>query len=121
MSANIALGGTTFCMIKKIEAVIKKVVGEKVKFSVMASEKSEFGHYSTNAAFLVKEDPKILADKIVKSGGKLFEKFEVAGKFINLWISKETLIKELADILKFKGFKGLNIKSEKINLEFILN
>ena len=105
-------------MISKIEAVIKKVLGKEVKFSVTASEKPEFGHYSTNAAFFVKGDPQKLADEIRQQAKNFFEKVEAKGKFINFWISKNALLEELNKVIKTPKFKIKNLKL-KINIEFI--
>src|SRR3989344_2930699 len=105
-------------MISKIEAVIKKVLGKDVKFSVTASEKPEFGHYSTNAAFFVKGDPQKLADEIRQQAKDFFEKVEAKGKFINFWISKNALLEELNKVIKTPKFKIKNLKL-KINIEFI--
>src|SRR3989344_7756833 len=116
-------------MILKIRKIIGEVLpaGRQVldKFLVTASEKPEFGHYSTNAAFISGRDPNELAKEILlrhsadqNDGSGLFEKVEVKGKFINFWISKEALAKELAEILEAKKFRNLNLKKSKINLEF---
>ena len=94
---------------------VKKVVGDK-KFLITASDKPEFGHYSTNVAFQIPGNPEDLAKKIFEAGGDLFEKYEVKGKFINFWISHDALVEGVAEAAKFKKFKT---KAQKINLEFI--
>lgn len=101
-----------------IEKLVEQAVGSDKKFAVTASEKPEFGHYSTNAAFFAKEAPEVLARRIADKGSGFFEKVKVQGKFINFWISKTALIKELASALKPSKFKTKNLKS-RINLEFI--
>src|SRR3989338_8102252 len=109
-------------MISKIEAVIKKVLGKEVKFSVTASEKPEFGHYSTNAAFFVKGDPQKLADEIRQQAKNFFEKVEAKGKFINFWISKGALLNELGEVLKYPpSLRKAELRKgkQKICLEFI--
>ncbi len=106
------------------QAPFDKALGKQgKKFLVMASEKPEFGHYSTNAAFMIGEDPNKIAKEILRQaqeiyGNDLFEKVEVNGKFINFWISKSALIEELTAVLKTKPY-WLNPKPSKINLEFI--
>ena len=114
-------------MIQKIEAVIEKALGSKVQFFVMASEKSEFGDYSTNVAFSLakelKKSPAEIAGDLVKkiedSDKKgFFEKVESKGGFVNFWISQKVLIDELVSFLKTKSY-NLKAKSLKINLEFI--
>src|SRR5262245_50707984 len=103
-------------MIAKIDAVIKKVVGDK-KFLITASDKPEFGHYSTNIAFQIPGNPEELAKKIFDAGKKLFEKYEVKGKFINFWISHNALVEGVAESVNPKLKIG-NSKL-KINLEFV--
>ncbi len=102
-------------MIQRIEAVIKKVVGEK-KFLVTASDKPEFGHYSTNVAFQIPGNTEDLAKKIFEAGKDLFEKVEAKGKFINFWLSHNALVEGVAEAVKpkLKADKKL-----KINLEFV--
>lgn len=111
-------------MIEKIRKIIESVVGKGKKFLVVASEKSEFGHYSTNVAFFVQKDAQELTDEILrfaqndKESRDLFEKVEAKGKFINFWISKNALVEELSTVLKTKRYT-LYPKPLKINLEFI--
>jgi len=105
-------------MIHRISEIIKKVVGGEIEFNISIPDQENFGHYATNAAFMVKQDPKVLADKIKDVGGDLFEKVEVAGKFINFWISPRALLEELGEVLKSKRL--INSKTQQlINLEFI--
>ena len=47
----------------KIASIIRSIVGEGPKFNVLPSEKPEFGHYATNVAFMVKEDPAVLVER----------------------------------------------------------
>src|SRR3989338_5741510 len=121
-------------MIKKIEAVIKKSVGGKVQFFVAASEKPEFGDYSTNVAFVLakeetfqqaqgKKSPAEIAGDLVKkikdSDQKgFFDKVESTGGFVPFWLSKQALIDELGSLLKTKSYNP-KVKRLKINLEFI--
>ena len=106
-------------MIHRISEIIKKVVGGEIEFNISIPDQENFGHYATNAAFMVKQDPKVLADKIKDVGGDLFEKVDVAGKFINFWISPGELLKELEIILKSKKLPASNVSPQTINLEFI--
>lgn len=105
-------------MIDKLRTIIESVIGSEKKFLVTASEKPEFGHYSTNAAFMVSENPVQLAEKIKKAGGDIFEKVEAKGKFINFWITPKALASELTEVLKFPSSRKAT-KGKKINLEFI--
>src|SRR3989344_5061281 len=101
-------------MIHRISEIIKKVVGGEIEFNISIPDQENFGHYATNAAFMVKQDPKVLADKIKDVGGDLFEKVEVAGKFINFWISPRALLEELGEVLKSK--KLINSKTQQLGV-----
>ncbi len=118
-------------MIEKIESIIKKVVGSSFaeasegkdkKFLITASDKPEFGHYSTNVAFFVKESPEVIAKEVLRQaqelyGGSFFEKYEVKGKFINFWLTHDAIVQGVAEATSSK-FKVQSSKL-KINLEFI--
>lgn len=100
-------------MIEKISELIRKVIGEGPKFNVTPSEKPEFGHYVTNVAFMSKEDPAVLVEKIKNAGGDLFEKVSATGKFINFWISPEAFRSELKNILaQGKSYGDSNLGSD---------
>lgn len=114
-------------MVEKIKKIISDAVGKEIG-QVLVSEKSEFGDYSTNAAFMLakelKKPPlevaKELAEKIKTADkGKIFSKVEAAPPgFVNFWISPKILQRELADVLKLKSYK-LQTNKLKINAEFI--
>ncbi|TSC82231.1 MAG: arginyl-tRNA synthetase [Parcubacteria group bacterium Gr01-1014_19] len=108
-------------MIEKISELIRKVVGEGPKFGVTPSEKPEFGHYATNVAFMVKEDPAVLVEKLSVVGRELFSKVSATGKFINFWISQAAFQAELKNILKQKEKYGASKigGGKKVQLEFI--
>lgn len=106
-------------MIEKIREIIEKVVDGGVKFLVTASEKPDFGHYSTNVGFFLKENLEDVARRFQEDGGTLFEKVEVKGKFINFWVYKNALVEELARILKSKKLINSSTQQLNINLEFI--
>lgn len=108
-------------MIEKISQLIREIVGNSPKFTVTPSEKPEFGHYATNVAFMVKEDPAVLAEKIKNAGGGLFEKVSTSGKFINFWIAPSAFRAELKIILKQgKKYGASKIGGKKkVQLEFI--
>lgn len=105
-------------MINKIEEIIKKTLGKEAKFIVTASDKPEFGHYSTNAAFFVSGNPEELAGKIRNLGAELFQKVEVRGKFINFRLSKKATLEALKETLKFT-LRPAQGKKSKTNVEFI--
>ncbi len=108
-------------MIEKISQLIREVVGEGPKFSVTPSEKPEFGHYATNVAFMVKEEPAALVSKLEVSGKRLFSKVSATGKFINFWISPAAFQHELKNILKQKEKYGASKigGGNRVQLEFI--
>ncbi len=105
---------------------------ETPKIIINYSDGKIHGDYSTNIALklanILKDSPIKIAEKIkseIKIDGlfyKLFNKVEVAQPgFINFFISKEYLQKQVGDILKKKNkFSSLKIgKDQKINVEFI--
>ncbi|MDP1719340.1 MAG: arginine--tRNA ligase [bacterium] len=124
-------------MIERIAEIIKLVVGEGLndsrrpttegglgpKFNVTPSEKPEFGHYATNVAFMVKEDPAVLAEKIMAESAsrRIFEKVSATGKFINFWISPEAFRDELKNILSQKEKYGDSAigGGKRVQVEFI--
>ncbi len=105
----------------KIVSIIRSIVGDGAKFTVTPSEKAEFGHYATNVAFMVKEDPAALVSKLGVAGKGLFSKVSATGKFINFWIAPEAFQAELKNILKQKASYGdTNVgEGKKVQLEFI--
>lgn len=115
-------------MTKKIKKILAKAINFNEDFSVFASEKEPFGHYSTNLALLSpKSDKLILAQKLVKeikqnSPIGFFERIEAAPPgFINFWLSQKTLINELKKIIRQKNNYGASkiLKNQKIQIEFI--
>lgn len=115
-------------MVDKIKEAVKKATGKELG-EVVVPERSEFGDYSTNAPFLwakaLKMSPleiaKEAAEKIKEADAdRLFSKVEAAPPgFINFWISKNALIKELVKILNFPSSLKLRKGKQKICLEFI--
>ena len=73
---------------ERIEEQIRAVVGD-VPFVVARADSVAHGDYYTNAALVTKTDPKALAEKLKVEG---VEQIEVAGKFINFYLSREALI-----------------------------
>ncbi|MBZ9572341.1 arginine--tRNA ligase [Patescibacteria group bacterium] len=120
-----------------IKDSIKELQKEKVfpKFKIPEiqiehSEEKIHGDYSTNIAFQiakeVKKKPveiaKIIRLKLKDQKSKMFEKVEIAKPgFVNFFLSKEYLQKELLEILKSgEKFGELNLgKGKKIQVEFI--
>lgn len=101
-----------------IEKAIKNIYGQEAEVLVEKPENKNFGDYSTNIAMLLKKNPQEIAD-VIKSD--IFEKIEVKNGFINFFVSKEYLQKQVGKILKQKEkFGSLRIsKGEKVNVEFI--
>lgn len=118
-------------MINEIKSQIQKLVGKDAEIDVFASDKEEFGHYSTNVAFklapALKKSPLEIAKEIVsKVKGqrpKVFSKVEaVQPGFVNFWLLPEILQKETAVILKQKNKYGKShVKGQmsKVNVEFV--
>ena len=102
-----------------IKLIQKSTNKPQKEIQVAYPEKGSFGDYSTNVALQLK---KPAAEIIKKLKSDLFEKIEVAGPgFINFFLSKEYLQKQVGDILKKKErFGQLEIgKGKKISIEFI--
>src|SRR3989344_5930979 len=71
------------------EALLRQGYEGQPLFAVERPRALEHGDYSTNAALVAKVDPTALADKLKIEG---VERVEVAGKFINFYLSREELI-----------------------------
>lgn len=105
-----------------------KALGYEGDFSikVLRSQKASFGDYSVSVAMEIAKkqgrNPIEIAEKIKENiKGKYFEKVEVANPgFINFFISKEYVLKEIGEVLKKgKKFGQFPLKKEKIQVEFI--
>ncbi|MBU4348337.1 hypothetical protein KJ671_02465 [Patescibacteria group bacterium] len=114
-------------MIELIKERINSVLKNKVVFDISASDKSEFGHYSSNIAFKlapslkktsleVAEDLVKKLDKSLNSSESIFSKIEVAGSgFINFWLKPEVFQKE-QDVQIHSNFSdGENIIIEMVD------
>ena len=105
---------------QEITKLIHKATGvPEEEISINSSASGNFGDYSTNVAMRLKKPAQEFSQKL---GSDLFEKIEVADPgFINFFLSKEYLQKQVSPILKEKErFGQLKIgKSQKINVEFI--
>ena len=118
-------------MVSEIQKQIQKVLKSAVDIEVVASEKKEFGHYTTNVAFKLAKDLKKSPMEIAKeieSKAKsqkptVFSKVEALPPgFVNFWLKPEVLHKELKTILKEKKKYGQShVKSHvsKVNIEFV--
>ena len=102
-----------------IKLIQKATAVSPEKIRVARSEEGNFGDYSTNIAMQLKKPANEIAGKLKSD---LFEKIEVAGPgFINFFLSKGYLQKQIGTILKEKEkFGNLKIgKGKKVNVEFI--
>jgi len=124
-------------IINLIEKSIKELQKEKVlpefelpEIQVEHPEEKIHGDYASNAAMVIakilKKNPaeivEIINSKLKTQSAKLFEKVEVAGPgFINFFVSKEYLQKQVGEILrKDEKFGQLNVgRNKKTNVEFI--
>lgn len=121
---------------KLVQSALQEALPADVTPSVTHPAEETHGDYATNAAFIlarrsmsesgtVKKEKRAaaviareIAEKIPRDN---FEKIEVTQNgFINFFLKKEILYRELAAILKQKTEYGKGIpKKEKINVEFI--
>jgi arginyl-tRNA synthetase len=104
---------------KLVEKAVKQLYKKSVEVNVEQTQNSVFGDYSTNLAMVLKKNPQEIAGAIESS--LVFEKIEVKNGFINFFLSKDYLQKQVKEILK-QGNKFGQIKTgkgKKINLEFI--
>ncbi len=102
-----------------IKLIQKATAVSQEKIRVTYPEGEGFGDYTTNIALQLKRPANEIAGKLKSD---LFEKIEVAGPgFINFFLSKEYLQKQVSAILKEKEkFGQLKIgQGQKINVEFI--
>ncbi len=107
-------------MREKVKEVIKNTLGEDFKLEVPPAG---FGDYSCGAAFALakteKRNPKVIAKELCKKfNSELFEKVEARDGFINFFISKEALKKELSEILKNKENYGKGNKQGTVVIDY---
>lgn len=107
---------------EEIIKIIQKAIGENPEeIKIERPEKAAHGDYSTNIAMLLKKNPQEIMSNVKAQMSKLLEKVEVKNGFINFFISKEYLQKQVGEILKQgKKFGQLKIgKNQKVQIEFI--
>ena len=104
---------------KLIEKAVKNLYKESVRVDIDRPQDSLFGDYSTNLAMILKKNPQEIAGAMTTR--PLFEKIEVKNGFINFFLSKNYLQKQIREILKEKGEFGQSKigKGQKVNVEFI--
>jgi len=129
----------------KIIKLIQKVTGEKAeKIRIDHPQSASHGDYSTNIAMILKKNPREIAELISHKlkaefreygtkrkkkskfsshieSGEFFDRVEVNNGFINFFISKAYLQKQVNKILeKDDKFGKRNVgKNKKTNIEFI--
>ena len=118
----------------KKPAIALAMAGKEVE--VERSTKAIYGDYASNIAMVLKKNPQEIAKAIkpateplqeargkkrIKFFSPILDKIEVRNGFINFFISKEYLQKQVGEILKSKDeFGKLKIgKRQKVNIEFV--
>ena len=106
---------------KLTERATKDLYGKKAEVEIEHPAEPTFGDYSTNIAMILKKNPQEIANAITRFSSPILGKVEVKNGFINFFISKEYLQKQVEEILKEKEkFGNLKIgKGKKVNVEFI--
>jgi len=101
-----------------IEKAVKSLYRKEVEVKIERPAEMTYGDYATNVAMALKKNPQEIACA-VKS--VILEKVEVKNGFINFFLSKEYLQKEIEKILKQgEKFGQLKIgKNKKVQVEFI--
>lgn len=101
-----------------ISKTIKKLYKTEAEVRIERPENKDFGDYSTNVAMLLKKNPQEIANNIKSP---FLDKIEVKNGFINFFISKEYLQKQVSEVSKGKEkFGSLKIgKGQKVNVEFV--
>ncbi len=104
-----------------VEKSIRSLYGKKIEVEIEEPVDLVFGDYATNVAMVLKKNPQEIA-KNIKS--PILEKVEVKNGFINFFLSREYLQKQVKDILKEgknygKFHPALFGKKCRVNIEFI--
>ena len=104
---------------KIIEKTIEGLYGEASEVKVERPQDSALGDYSSNVAMVLKKNPREIVDALGKPA--IFEKIEVKNGFINFFVSKDYLQKQIGKILREdEEFGRLKIgKGQRVNVEFI--
>jgi arginyl-tRNA synthetase len=118
---------------QKLQGIIKEgltkleIDVELEKIIIENPKDNKHGDYSTNIALvltkILKDNPMNIANKIANEiKDETIEKIEVAAPgFINIYLSKETLFKEINKIIEMdKNYGKNNVgNSEKVNIEYV--
>ena len=99
-----------------VKEALESLGAGEVNFVVERPRDMRHGDYATNAALVAKVDPQELADKLKVNG---IEKIEVVGKFINFFLSRKAIAKEVEQAATEAGW-GTNelYKCKKIMVEY---
>ncbi|PIR89012.1 MAG: arginine--tRNA ligase [Candidatus Harrisonbacteria bacterium CG10_big_fil_rev_8_21_14_0_10_40_38] len=118
-------------MIKRIEEIIKKAVGEDAVFTVEVPPDQKMGDYMTNVALRVastlkkspEEAAREIAEKIIKADkGKMFSDVSVAGPgFINFFVNPKFFYEELSEMLRMGDEYGGSDEGngKKVRIEYV--
>src|ERR1043166_8215524 len=101
---------------ERIEEAIRQAVGD-IKFVVERPANMAHGDYSTNVALVSKTDPEELRTKLrnLLSSAEI-EKIEVAGRFINFFLSSEALRPQERPIPQLSAGKTILVEYTSPNL-----
>jgi len=116
-----------------IEKAVRKLYGKEVEVEIEKPAEMTYGDYATNVAMTLKKNPQEIANVIKyrakrgeEEGKALFdstiiEKVEVKNGFINFFLSKEYLQRQIREIFEKKEkFGEIKLgKGQKVNVEFI--
>lgn len=105
---------------EQIEQAVKEALSSlgagEAAFAVERPRDMRHGDYATNAALVAKVDAQELAAKLKIEG---VEKVEVVGKFINFFLSREVLVKEVEAAAHEEGWGSNDLyKGKKIMVEY---
>lgn len=114
----------------QIRVEIKKLIGDDLAFHIERPENAAHGDYSSNVALVLAKkegkNPREVAEDIKNKllgnpVAKWLEKIEIAGPgFLNFWVTKEALVKNLIDILEKKENYGKSklLSGKKVIVEY---
>ncbi len=101
-----------------LEKSVKNLYNKEIEVRIDRPAEPVFGDYTSNIAMVLKKNPQEIADSIQSD---ILERIEVKNGFINFFLSKEYLQKQVEEVLKKKDkFGDLKMgKGKKIDIECI--
>ncbi len=108
----------TYCHVSDAQLILNNL---KVNISFDAN----LGDYNSNILFLIKkyspQSEELFLKELYKLVPDYFEKIEIVNNFVNFFISKKTLIRNLTSLLKSptKFFQNNRGRKQKIMVEFV--